>query len=47
MKVNFTGAQGTGKTTMLNMAKGVYGDKFKYITEVVRELKKRYNLNIN
>ena len=47
MVVNFTGAQGTGKTTMLNMAKGVFNEKYKYITEVVRDLKKTKNIAIN
>lgn len=42
MKIIFTGAQGTGKTTILNH----YRDRFPVITEVVRDLAKT-GLKIN
>lgn len=44
VQVVFTGAQGTGKTTMLN----VFKDKFEnVVTEVVRNLAKNNNVKIN
>lgn len=46
MKYHFTGAQGTGKTTLLNEARHYYPG-FTFITEVVRNLSKTKNIKIN
>ena len=46
MRVSFTGAQSTGKTTLLNKCKEVYKD-YKFIDEVTRYVKKTYDVKIN
>ena len=45
-KYYFTGAQGTGKTTLLNKVKVFYPD-YIFITEIVRNLNKTKNIKIN
>jgi|688.fasta_scaffold437642_3 thymidylate kinase len=47
MIVSFTGAQSTGKTTLLNACKEVYSDKFSFVDEVTRLVKRNYNVPIN
>ena len=47
MIVSFTGAQSTGKTTLLNTCKEVYSDKFSFVDEVTRLVKRNYNVPIN
>lgn len=48
VKINFVGAQGTGKTTLLEAArKDEYFKDFKFCTEIVRDLVKKKNLSIN
>ena len=46
MKVSFTGAQSTGKTTLLNKCKEVYTD-YKFVDEVTRYVRKTYDVKIN
>lgn len=46
MKVSFTGAQSTGKTTLLNKCKEVYKD-YSFVDEVTRHVKKSYGVVIN
>lgn len=48
VKINFVGAQGTGKTTLLETARKdeVFKD-FQFCTEIVRDLVKKKNLSIN
>lgn len=46
MRVSFTGAQSTGKTTLLNKCKEVYKD-YKFVDEVTRYVKKTYDVKIN
>lgn len=48
VKINFVGAQGTGKTTLLEAARKdeVFKD-FQFCTEIVRDLVKKKNLSIN
>ncbi len=46
MKVSFTGAQSTGKTTLLNKCKEVYKD-YKFVDEVTRYVRKTYDVKIN
>jgi thymidylate kinase len=47
MVISFTGAQSTGKTTLLNACKGVYGERFSFVDEVTRLVKGNYNVPIN
>lgn len=46
MKISFTGAQSTGKTTLLNLCKQHYPD-FTYVDEVTRRLKREKGVEIN
>jgi len=46
MIVSFTGAQSTGKTTLLNILKEKNED-IKFVDEVTRRIKRDYNLPIN
>ncbi len=46
MIVSFTGAQSTGKTTLLNKIKGL-NPNLNFIDEVTRRIKREYNLPIN
>ena len=46
MRVSFTGAQSTGKTTLLNKCKEVYKD-YKFVDEVTRYVRKTYDVKIN
>jgi len=47
MVVSFTGAQSTGKTTLLHKCKEVYSEQFSFVDEVTRLVKRNYNLPIN
>lgn len=48
VKINFVGAQGTGKTMLLEAArKDEYFKDFQFCTEIVRDLVKKKNLSIN
>lgn len=48
VKINFVGAQGTGKTTLLEAArKDECFKDFQFCTEIVRDLVKKKNLSIN
>lgn len=47
MIISFTGAQSTGKTTLLNACKERYGSEFNFIDEVTRLIKREYNVPIN
>jgi predicted ATPase len=42
----FTGAQSTGKTTLLNKVKELYPNRFEYVTEVTRRIQ-RLGVSIN
>jgi len=46
MRVSFTGAQSTGKTTLLNKCKVVYKD-YKFVDEVTRYVRRTYDVKIN
>ena len=46
MKIAFTGAQSTGKTTLLNLIRDK-NYEFNYVDEVTRRIKREYNLPIN
>jgi nicotinamide riboside kinase len=46
MRVSFTGAQSTGKTTLLNKCKEEYKD-YKFVDEVTRYVRKTYDVKIN
>lgn len=47
MIFSFSGAQSTGKTTLLNKFHNDYPNDFYFIPEVTRYVKKEYNLPIN
>jgi predicted ATPase len=47
MIVSFTGAQCTGKTTLLKACKELYSDRFDFIDEVTRLVKRQYGVQIN
>jgi nicotinamide riboside kinase len=46
MRVSFTGAQSTGKTTLLNKCKEIYND-YKFVDEVTRYVRRTYDVKIN
>ena len=46
MRISFTGAQSTGKTTLLNKCKEVYKD-YKFVDEVTRYVRRTYDVKIN
>jgi hypothetical protein len=46
MRVSFSGAQSTGKTTLLNECKKVYSD-YKFVDEVTRYVRRTYDVKIN
>jgi thymidylate kinase len=46
MIISFTGAQSTGKTTLLTKCKELYPD-YEFVDEVTRLVKRTYNVNIN
>lgn len=46
MKISFTGAQSTGKTTLLNLCKENFPE-FTYVDEVTRRLKREKGVEIN
>ena len=49
MNITFTGSSSTGKTTLLNAMKHEPGiiDKFWYVDEVTRLVKREFNVDIN
>ena len=47
MIISFTGAQSTGKTTLLMKCKELYHDKYNFVDEVTRLVKRSYNVPIN
>jgi nicotinamide riboside kinase len=47
MIISFTGAQSTGKSTLLNMCKEQFGNKFEYFPEITRQIKNNISVNIN
>jgi nicotinamide riboside kinase len=47
MVISFTGAQSTGKSTLLKLCKEEFGERFSYVEEVTRLVKRQYNVPIN
>lgn len=47
MIISFTGAQSTGKSTLLTMCQQHFGKKYKYVEEVTRLVKRKYKVPIN
>ena len=46
MKVSFTGTGCSGKSTLLDMCREYYGDRFQYVTEITRPIaRKGYTIN--
>lgn len=46
MKVSFSGAQSTGKSTLLQICKEIYKD-YKFVDEVTRYVRRTYDVKIN
>lgn len=47
MVISFTGTGSTGKSTLLKLCKEVYGDRFHYVDEVTRVVKREHDVVIN
>ena len=47
MIISFTGAQSTGKSTLLNKCKEEFGDKFEYFPEITRQIRDQFGVSIN
>lgn len=47
MIISFTGAQSTGKSTLLERCEKEFGDNFYYFPEITRNLKRVFGLSIN
>ncbi len=47
MVISFTGTGSTGKSTLLKLCMEHYGDRFKYVEEVTRLVKREHNVPIN
>jgi len=47
MFYSFTGAQSTGKTTLLNLCKTHYSSDYHFVDEVTRLVKRNFNVPIN
>ena len=47
MVISFTGPQCTGKTTLLKACKELYSDRFDFVDEVTRLVKRQYGVQIN
>lgn len=47
MVISFTGPQSAGKSTLLELCKKEFGDRFSYVEEVTRFVKREYGVSIN
>jgi thymidylate kinase len=47
MIVSFSGVQSSGKTTLLKACKEIYSDRFEFVDEVTRLVKREFNVPIN
>lgn len=47
MIISFTGAQSTGKSTLLNRCMEEFGDKFEYFPEITRSIRNKFGVSIN
>ena len=47
MIVSFSGVQSSGKTTLLKACKELYNDRFEFVDEVTRLVKREFNVPIN
>lgn len=47
MIISFTGAQSTGKSTLLNKCKEEFGGKFVYYPEITRGIRNKFGVTIN
>lgn len=45
--ISFSGAQSTGKSTLLNACKEIYKNSFVFVPEITRELKRDFDVTIN
>jgi len=47
MLISFSGAQSTGKSTLLTACRDHYGDRYEYVPEVTRLVRREFNVPIN
>jgi len=47
MIISFTGAQSTGKSTLLNKCKEEFDDRFMYFPEITRSIRDKFGVKIN
>jgi thymidylate kinase len=47
MIVSFSGCQSSGKTTLLKLCKEIYSDRYEFVDEVTRLVKREFNVPIN
>jgi len=47
MLISFSGVQSSGKTTLLKACKEIYSDRFEFVDEVTRLVKREFNVPIN
>jgi thymidylate kinase len=47
MLISFSGVQSSGKTTLLKACKEIYNDRFEFVDEVTRLVKREFNVPIN
>jgi thymidylate kinase len=47
MIISFSGVQSSGKTTLLKSCKEIYSDRFEFVDEVTRLVKREFNVPIN
>ena len=47
MIISFSGVQSSGKTTLLKACKEIYSDRFEFVDEVTRLVKREFNIEIN
>lgn len=47
MVISFCGPQSAGKSTLLELCKKEFGDRFSYVEEVTRFVKREYDVEIN
>ena len=47
MIISFSGVQSSGKSTLLKACKELYGDKFEFVDEVTRLVKREFSVPIN
>jgi thymidylate kinase len=47
MLISFSGVQSSGKSTLLKLCKEIYSDRYEFVDEVTRLVKREFNVPIN